>query len=252
VAVNLAVALQHLDQPEAARTALSAALAAHPRHPLANFNLGVLEAAAGRDDAAIALYEAALHSDPRLLDARFNLANALWRLGEDEAAIAAWRAVLAADPDRRDTRSALVRALAARQDLAAALALAEAGLRRAPADPDRMQEVARLLATVAPGGDPARAVALAEACLTLGRTLDRVETVAMSYAASGRFLDAARWQQAAVRVAEEAGAADRREQLAATLARYLAGQVATEPWPGRPEATHVGRGSGSPGASGNR
>ena len=243
VAVNLAVALQHLDQPDAARAVLTEALAADPQQPMANFNLGVLEAAAGRDRTAIAAYEAALRSDPRLLDARFNLANAHWRLGEDAAAIAAWRAVLAGDPLRSDARSALVRVLAAAQDRAGALALADEGLHLAPSDPDRMEEVARLLATATAdaGGDSARALKLAEACLAASRTLDHVETAAMVYAAAGRFLDAARWQQAAVRVAEEAGATDRRDQLAGVLARYLAGQTAAAPWPGRPEIRIVGR-----------
>jgi tetratricopeptide (TPR) repeat protein len=243
VAVNLAVALQHLDQPDAARAVLTEALAADPQQPMANFNLGVLEAAAGGDRAAIAAYEAALRSDPRLLDARFNLANAHWRLGEAEAAIAAWRTVLAGDPLRSDARSALVRVLAASQDRAGALALADEGLHLAPSDPDRMEEVARLLATATAdaGGDSARALKLAEACLAASRTLDHVETAAMAYAAAGRFLDAARWQQAAVRVAEEAGATDRRDQLAGVLARYLAGQTAAAPWPGWPTIRNVGR-----------
>jgi len=241
VAVNLAVALRHLDLPEAARAVLAEVLAADPYQPMANFNLGVLEAAAGRDRAAIAAYKAALRSDPRLLDARFNLANAHWRLGEDEAAIAAWRAVLVGDARRRDARSALVRALAARDELAAALELSEQGLRLAPADLDTMQEVARLHATLVPGGDPARALALAEAGLADRRSFDRIETLAMAYAASGRFLDAARWQQVALQVAERAGTTDLREQLTATLARYLAGQPAAEPWPARLEIRNAGQ-----------
>ena len=252
VAVNLGVALQHLGQSDAARSALLSALAADPHSALASFNLGVIEAAAGRDRAASALYRAALRSDPGLLDARFNLANALWRLAEDDEALAEWRTVLAADPQRSDARSALVRALSARRSFAEALDLAEDGLRWAPTDPDRMQEAARLLATAGDAGDgsdgggtgdAARAVTLAESCLARGQTLDRVETVAMAYAAIGRYLEAVRWQLAAIQVAEGAGATLRKDQLAKTLALYLRGRPAAEPWAGRPEMRKVSPGN---------
>ena len=68
--------------------------------------------------------------------------------------------------------------------------------------------------------------------LARGRpTLDEVEALAMALAEAGRYPEAARYQEAAVRAALEAGREDLVGRLESNLARYRDGQPCREPWP---------------------
>jgi tetratricopeptide (TPR) repeat protein len=63
------------------------ALAAHPHHPTAAFNLGTALEELGRPAEAIAANRHALEADPDLADAHFNLARLYEQTGKRAAAL---------------------------------------------------------------------------------------------------------------------------------------------------------------------
>ena len=62
------------------------------------------------------------------------------------------------------------------------------------------------------------------------QTLPMAETMAMALAESGRFDDAARWQQDAIRAASESKREDLVRKLTANLRLYQSGQPCRTPW----------------------
>jgi len=64
-----------------------AALAAHPRHPTAAFNLGTALEELGRRSEAIQAYRRALEADAEFADAHFNLARLYEQTGKRAAAL---------------------------------------------------------------------------------------------------------------------------------------------------------------------
>ena len=69
-----------------------AALAAHPHHPMAAFNLGTALEELGRRPEAIAAYRQALEADADFADAHFNLARLYEQAGKRAAALRHLRA----------------------------------------------------------------------------------------------------------------------------------------------------------------
>jgi spermidine synthase len=97
--------------------------------------------------------------------------------------------------------------------------------------PDRSEvenNLAWLLATLAPadGGDTVRAVTLAErACeLTNNRAAADLDTLAVAYAAAGRFNDAVATAQKAIELAKAAGQSQLVEEIELHLELYRAGR----------------------------
>ncbi len=89
--------------------------------------------------------------------------------------------------------------------------------------------LAWLLATLAPaqGGDPARAVALAQrACELTGHDdANSLDTLAVAYAANGRFNDAIATTQTAITLARSGGQAELLQKMEARLELYRAGRA---------------------------
>lgn len=92
--------------PQAARTAYAASLAADPNHLEARTNLGRLLHAEGRFAEAEQVYRAASAADPLLT---FNLAVLLEDLGRESDAILTYREALAQDPQLADAHFNLAR-----------------------------------------------------------------------------------------------------------------------------------------------
>ena len=109
----------------------------------------------------------------------------------------------------------------------------EEALRSKPDYAEAENNLAWLLATLAPadGGDPARAVALAErACkLTNNRVAGCLDTLAVAYAAVGRFNDATAAAQKAIGLARSAGQTRMASEIETRLELYRARRPYREP-----------------------
>jgi tetratricopeptide (TPR) repeat protein len=112
-----AFALEESD-PEGARAAYQATLAADPHHTEARINLGRLLHIAGRLAEAERVYRAAQTPEPMLI---FNLAVLLEDLERESDAIVAYREALALDPEFADAHFNLARLYDRVQDAKASL-----------------------------------------------------------------------------------------------------------------------------------
>ena len=100
-----AFTLEDVD-PEGARAAYAASIAADPHHVESRINLGRLLHMAGRLDEAERVYREAHQAEPLLI---FNLAVLLEDLDRERDAIAAYREALALDPQLADAHFNLAR-----------------------------------------------------------------------------------------------------------------------------------------------
>jgi tetratricopeptide (TPR) repeat protein len=143
--------------------------------------------------------ERALRLKPDYAEAQYNLGVALARLGRLPEAVGHWEQALRLKPDYAEAENNL----------------------------------AWLLATLAPadGGDPVRAVTLAEwACeLTNNRVAAYLDTLAVAYAAVGRFNDAIATAQKAIGLARSAGQTQVVSEIETRLELYRAGRAYRAP-----------------------
>jgi Tfp pilus assembly protein PilF len=174
-------------------------VAKNPNAWLAHNNLGAALMHAGKLEEAIAHCEQALRIKPDYARAHYNLGLALARLGRLPEAMGQWEWARRLNPDYAEAQNNL----------------------------------AWLLATLAPaeGGDPARAVTLAQrACeLTNNREAPYLDTLAVAYAATGRFNDAITTAQQAIGLARSAGQTQVVREIEARLELYRAGRAYRAP-----------------------
>jgi spermidine synthase len=162
---------------------------------MAHNNLGSLLHKAGKLQDAIWHYEEALQIKPNLAETRCNLGDAYWQAGKVHDAIGQYEQALLIKPD---------------------LVVAQNNL-------------AWLLATLprAEGGDPVRAVSLAQrACeLTANHVAADVDTLAVAYAAAGRFSEAIATAQRAIELARSDGQTQLVSEIGIRLELYRAGRA---------------------------
>ena len=151
------------------------ALRISPELSAAHYNLGNIDFRAGRFAAAIQHYEQELRIDPRDVEVWFNLGLAVIQAGTPQDAVRCYARAIQIKPDY----------VAAQNNLA------------------------RLLAVLPPamGGDAERALALAQrVCeFTHQGVAAYVDTLAIAYAAAGRFTDAVAAAQTAIELSRAAG-----------------------------------------------
>ena len=203
-------------------------LAKNPAAWMAHNNLGVVLRQAGKFDEAIGQYEQALRIKPDFAEAHNNLGNALKQAGKIEEAIAHYEQALRIKPDYAEAQYNLGVALVGLGRLQEAMGHWEQALRSKPDYAEAENNLAWLLATLAPadGGDPVRAVTLAErACeLTNNRVAEYLDTLAVAYAAAGRFNDATATAQNAIGLARSAGQTQIVSEIETRLELYRAGR----------------------------
>jgi tetratricopeptide (TPR) repeat protein len=264
---DLGVVLVHLDRVQEAMAQWEQALRIKPDYVEAHYNLGMALGQMGKIEEAIAQYEQALRIKPDFAEAQYNLGVALARLGRLPEAVGHWEQALRIKPDFAEAHNNLgnaltpssripeaiehlERALRLKPDYAEAqynlgVALARLGrlpeavghweqaLRLKPDYAEAENNLAWLLATLAPadGGDPVRAVTLAEwACeLTNNRVAAYLDTLAVAYAAVGRFNDAIATAQKAIGLARSAGQTQVVSEIETRLELYRAGRAYRAP-----------------------
>ena len=207
----------------------SDAVAKRPQNARAHYNLGVTLALPGRVEEAIGHFEQAVRIKPDYVDAHYNLDLALVRLGRLPEAIDQYEQVLRIKPDFVKARYSLGNTLVRLGRLTEAIEQYEQALRIKPNYAEVENNLAWLLATLAPadGGDPARAVTLAErACkLTNNQAAEDLDTLAVAYAAAGRFSDAITAAQKAIGLARSAGQTQLAGEIETRLKLYRAGRA---------------------------
>lgn len=175
----------HLGRFERALAPLERALALAPDHSVARNNLGFALLSLGRHERAASELRRAVAARPEHLEARFNLAEALRLAGDRTGALAEYRRILAVDDRLSGPLDGAARLLAARAE--------ERG------DPSAAGE----------------AMALARRAVELTGGLDPgvLETLALAYAAAGRWAEAVSTLERAADVAPPEGTAALRARL---------------------------------------
>ncbi len=221
---NLANALAAEGELERAREQYAQAVALEPKHARAHYGLGNVLLRLGRPEEAVEAYQSALDVDPRYVAAHNNLGTAYASLDRADRAAEHYRAAVAIDPRHAGAHANLATILARQGDDRGAARHWERALE---ADPGRLGAVRSLAWLLATAPDPevrdaTRAVGLAEAlCRRTGfARAAAVHTLAVAYAAAGRFEDAAAAAEKALELARRDGDADLVEDIRRRLQRY--------------------------------
>lgn len=197
-----------------------------PDDPRPWFYLGQLDELHLMPDAAVEHYRRSLAADPAQADARLALGDLFFSQGRFRAAAAEyeqlWNGVGSA-PDRSLYGLLLAASYTAGGDCEGALSVAEPALAETAAPPAELVAMVVRLRTTCGGIDTTRkqaAVELAEALYEQLPGGESAETLAMAYAATGRFDDAVELQMQAIFEALKSGDLPQRPDLRGNLERY--------------------------------
>lgn len=168
----------------------------------------------GRFEAAMEDFRRALELDRELQSARLDLAAVLGHLGRYQDAAGQYAQVSAARPSSERAWLGEAAALILAGDYAAACRRLDVAAHELPGSPWVALQLARLLAAAPEASvrDGDRAIELATKAARATKSTQASETLAMAYAETGRFDEAAQWQSRA------AGQAD--QQATERLALY--------------------------------
>jgi protein O-mannosyl-transferase len=187
---NLAIALHWKGKNQEAMEHFERSLVINRRQPEPLSNLGVFYLALGRVNDALAVLHEALELEPRLEDAHYNLGNTYLAIGDAEKALASYKRALELQPD----------------------------------DTEALNNMAWILATWPDSSirNGAQAVTLAERADSLTRQKNQViaATLAAAYAETGRFPEAERAAERAMRLAAAEGNGQRALFIRSQLNTY--------------------------------
>ena len=197
-------------------------------------NLAMMLGKIDRDEDAIANYERALAIKPDYALARQNLVSEYKQQGRlllgtrDADSRTYYLRATQLAPDDVEAHYGLALALMNLNDVPYAVAELQKTVTLAPVSIEAHDALARILATHAPadGGDPNRALSEAQRACELTGYQDglRLDTLALAYAAGGRFADAVATEEKALRLITGSAPPDLVNQLQAHLNLFRAGQ----------------------------
>jgi tetratricopeptide (TPR) repeat protein len=225
--VSYARALYLSGQKDKAREALEQALAVQPENTLGLFLLGLLDDEAGDVSGAEARYNRVLELDPGHGGAHFFLANHDWRQGDYSAAARHYSAAIADDPRNVPARLFYLDSLDKTGAPSAKIKTSlEAAVQYSPEQPMFTLRLISLLATSREEGirNPPRALRLARELAAQQATPPAREALAVAYAATGDFKQAAAIQEELVSLAVWTQPAEA-ERLSRELAAYRKGKM---------------------------
>ena len=206
---NLGAALARTGRLQEAIEHYQDALRIKPDLAGAHNDLGATLYRAGRIQEAIRHYEQALGIKPDFAEAHNSLGAALARTGRLQEAIAHFEQALRIKPDFADAHFNLGMALEKMGRATEAIEHYEQAVRIRPTYAEAQNSLAWILATDGDGRfrNPVEAIRLAErACdLTGRREPNLLDTLAAAYAANGRFADAIRTAEEALKLAAATG-----------------------------------------------
>jgi tetratricopeptide (TPR) repeat protein len=199
----------------------------------ANYSLGIVAASEGRTTQAIKYLSAAVRYQPNYGEAYLALGDAQRRAGRFTEALSSYREVVRINPRASGARFGYAMALVrlgryveARDWLAESLAVQ-------PDRPELAYALARILAAApdARARDGRRALDLAQQLAASQQTTDAGETLAMAFAETGDFAEAARVQRAVIDAARAARLTEGMARMTQNLRLYERGQPCRTPWP---------------------
>jgi tetratricopeptide (TPR) repeat protein len=217
----------------AATARADAALKVEPNSTEALLARGMIDEMAGRGDDARRRYEAAVRADLKSPAARLALGNDAMRRKQYAQAVEQYRQLVALEGGAGTGVGRLATALAAAGRCGEAIKDVNAELARRPRDGGAMQAFVRLAASC-----PAATAEERTMAADYGQALYRqrpdeahAEALAMAMAAVGRKDEAVDYQAQAIFEALKRKDSAAVERLKVVLARFQAGQAATQPWP---------------------
>ncbi|MGD0552938.1 MAG: tetratricopeptide repeat protein [Sedimentisphaerales bacterium] len=203
-------------------TLFERALAVTKNNYMIHYNLGYELISQGYPDEGISHYRRATEIAPENTNIRYNLANALCSQGKNDEAIAEYRKVIGYDKNYADAYNNLGYALLPQGKLDEAMTCFGEALKIKPDMVNALVGLARVMA-IHPNPntrDTALAVELSEraAKLTNNQNAKVLDTLAVSYAAIGRFDEAVKTEEAALNLA----IAENNVQLADNIRKLIA------------------------------
>ena len=231
--ISLARSLYLTGQAVQARSQLEDALRRAPDHALGNFLLGVWLQGAGDRQAAVRHFQTTLDADPQHSGAHHFLADTYMATQDYLAAVRHYSRVVDKVPENLPARLMLAMAmLRAGMPQAKVRDSLERSLEAFPEQPLFGSPLARLLAASPDPGvrDGERALALAESLFAAENRLEHAETLAMAYAETGRYREAAALQQNAFNAALAARRLGDLARLNTNLDLYRAEEPCRQPF----------------------
>ncbi|HUJ09105.1 MAG TPA: tetratricopeptide repeat protein [Verrucomicrobiae bacterium] len=205
------------------------ALESNPQLPEVYNNLGTALFKTGRIQDAINQWEQAVRVDPGYFGAHFNLGVALVQIGRVGEGIEHLEEALRIDPNSFEAHLSVSAAFARLGKWRGSIQHLEKALQIKPDSVVAESRLAALLATLpqAEGGDAPRAIVLAQqACkLTDNQAAAPLDTLAVAYAAAGRFDDAVLTAQKAVQLARAASQPRLAREIEERLKLYRSGSA---------------------------
>jgi tetratricopeptide (TPR) repeat protein len=209
------------------------ALRLSPTFAKAHFSLGVVLASSGQPQKAVDHWLAAIKAEPGYVEARLQLAHALRRGGQFGASLVQYDYIIKTDPRVAEAQFGYAASLVRMRQYAEARDRFAAAMIAYPAELDFAHATARLLAA-APDDrvrDGRRALSIMQGLVDRGlRSLEALETMAMSQAEVGQYGGAVVWQREAIAAARQAGEPGIAERIADNLRLYEAGKPCRTPW----------------------
>ncbi|MBW1912938.1 MAG: tetratricopeptide repeat protein, partial [Deltaproteobacteria bacterium] len=203
------------------------ALRLDPFHEKAHKHLGRILVRQGRTDEAIAHFKSALQISPRSSDTHTDLGKAFHIKGDVEEAVTHLKTALQIRPDMKEPHYRLVRILLGLGREEEAVIQLKAALNARPDWIEPMNSLARILAAGRKDRlrEPVKAIRLAErVCeLTEFKRPDLLDTLAVAYAAGGRFPEAVDTAKKAIELARSAGQEKLAEEIRDRMSLYKAG-----------------------------
>jgi tetratricopeptide (TPR) repeat protein len=231
--LNLGTALFETGDAAGALKEFRTAATLSPGLAKAHFGMGIVLEAGGRDREAIDAFSAAVSSDPSLVEARMSFADALRRTGRVEQSLPQYAEVIKTSPAISQAQFGYAMALVRLARYREARDRLDEATKTYADQPGFAHALARLLACAPDDSvrDGARAMMLMQRLLQNQRTLELMQTMAMTLAEMGRFEEALRWQREALSAAAQSGRTDLTARLSENLGRYERSQPCRTPWP---------------------
>jgi tetratricopeptide (TPR) repeat protein len=230
--LNLGTALFETGDGAGALEQFQIAVKLSPGLAKAHYGIGIVNEAAGHDREAIEAFSAAVAAEPASVEARLSLADALRRNGRMEESLPNYAEIIKASPAISQARFGYALALVRLKRFQEARDRLADAVRTYPDQPGFAHALARLLAA-APDArvrDGRRAMTLMQELLKTQRTLELMQTMAMTLAELGQYDEAVDWQREAIAAANHAGRPDLTTRLQENLGLYENRQPCRTPW----------------------
>jgi tetratricopeptide (TPR) repeat protein len=204
------------------------ALRLKPEFPEARYNLGKIYAAQGKPQLAVDQFTEALKLRPEYIEAHDKLALVLAGQGRFDEALPHFAAVARARPEDAELRYRFGMALYLRKIIPEAIVQLREAVRLKPDWAEALGNLAWILATHAgaTAEDAAQSVAYAQKAIALQPKPDAAayDTLAAAYALAGRFADAVKSAEEALRLAQASGDKSRAGEIERRCRLYKSGR----------------------------